>query len=83
MARKRHRRPDHVVRCQRWRDLRQDGEKFYNGFCDSCPQKRAAARRSATGARLLELARAHGTVERDGRTFRVVALPPKRRKGPA
>jgi hypothetical protein len=73
-------RPDHVVRCRRYRDLRQDGEKFYNGFCDSCRQKRAAARRSATGARLLELAKNAGTVERDGQTFSVVVLPPKRRR---
>ena len=83
MPRRRQRRPDHVVRCRRCRDLRQEGEKFFNGFCDSCRQKRGAARRAATGARILERAKDAGTVERDGRTFRVVVLPPKRRRGAA
>ena len=72
--------PD-VVRCRRCRDLRQDGESFYNGYCTTCRHERAAARRAATGARILKRAKNAGTVEREGQTFHVVVLPPKRRGG--
>ena len=78
--RKRSRRSENVLRCRRCRDLRQEGERFYHGLCDSCRAERAKVRRSATGARLLEKAKDAGTVQRDGQTFHVTALPPKRRR---
>lgn len=79
--RKQMRHANNVVRCRRCRDLRQDGERFYGGLCDSCRGQRSAAKRAATGARLLAKAKDAGTLERDGQTFRVVQLPPKRRGG--
>ena len=79
--RKRTRKTQDVVRCPRCRDLRQEGERFYHGLCDTCRAERAAVRRSATGARLLDKAKDGGTVERDGQTFHVTVLPAKRRTG--
>jgi hypothetical protein len=82
MARRRQRnRTENVLRCRRCCDLRHDGETFYRGLCDSCRSAAAAKRRAGTGTRLLEKARYGGTVDRDGQTFRVVVLPPKRRGG--
>jgi hypothetical protein len=70
-----------VLRCRRCRDLRQEGEKFFDGLCESCRQKRARAKRARTGARALARAKDAGTIERVGQTFKVVVLPPKRRGG--
>jgi hypothetical protein len=79
--RKRTRKTQSVVRCQRCRELRHDGERFYHGLCDSCRAERAAVRRSNTGARLLDKAKDGGTIDRDGQTFHVTVLPAKRRTG--
>jgi hypothetical protein len=43
-----------VLRCRHCRDLRQEGERFYDGYCAACRQKRGAAkprRHRGSGAR--------------------------------
>jgi hypothetical protein len=69
-----------VLRCRRCQLWRAPDERFYRGLCSSCRKEKAKARRAATGARILAKAKDAGTLERDGQQFRVVALPPKRRR---
>jgi hypothetical protein len=78
VARHANRRP---IRCRDCGGWRMDDELFWRGRCEDCRDKRSAARRAATGARALALAKDAGTLERDGQTFRVLLLPPKRRGG--
>jgi hypothetical protein len=59
--------PERVIRCRRCRDLRQEGERFFNGLCDTCRQRRSAAKRAATGARILAKAKEIRVEERGGR----------------
>ena len=56
-------------------------EMFYRGLCPACMDVDKRRRHAATGACLLAKAKDAGTVERDGQTFTVVVLPPKRRGG--
>ena len=35
------RKTENVLRCRRCRDLRQEGERFFYGLCDSCRAERA------------------------------------------
>jgi hypothetical protein len=72
------RRSDHPFRNRKCRDLRQDGETFYRGLCETCRTEAACERRAETAARALAKAKEGGTIERDGRTFSVVVLPAKR-----
>lgn len=53
-------------------------DHFYKGRCRTCREKLAAKRRAVTGQRLLDRAKT-STVERDGQTFIVKTLPPKRK----
>jgi hypothetical protein len=71
----------HNSRCRRCRLERLPEENFVRGLCPACLELDRRKRRSATGARALSKAKDAGTVERDGQTFQVVVLPPKRRGG--
>jgi len=73
--------PHYVLRCRRCRDLRLEGEKFYRGLCPTCLELDKRKRRRETATRVLAKAKDAGTVERDGQTFQVSMLPPKRRGG--
>jgi hypothetical protein len=67
-------------RCRDCRTLRYEGELFFYGRCPACRDKNGSAIRTRTGARALTKARDAGTVERDGKVYQVLVLPPKRRK---
>lgn len=54
---------------------------FVRGLCPTCLEADRRERRRRTGARILSKAKDAGTVERDGQTYHVVVLPPKRRGG--
>jgi hypothetical protein len=71
----------HYPRCRRCRLERLPEETFYRGLCPACMDVDKRKRHAATGARLLAKAKDAGTVERDGQTFTVVVLTPKRRGG--
>jgi hypothetical protein len=70
-----------MARCRDCGGWREEDERLWRGRCEGCRTKRSQARRAATGKRALEKAKDAGTVERDGQTFQVVVLPPKRRGG--
>jgi hypothetical protein len=76
---RRRRRSDHPYRCRCCRLERLEGETFQRGLCPACLEVDRHDRRSATGARILAKAKDAGAVERDGQTYHVVQLPPKRR----
>ena len=69
------------LRCRRCKLERLPEETWRGGFCPACHAVYAAERRKATGNRILARAKPQGTEERDGQTFHVVQLPPKRRGG--
>jgi hypothetical protein len=69
------------IRCRDCGGWREDDERLFHGRCEVCRDKRSQARRAATGARALAKAKDAGTIERDGQTFKLVVLPPKRRGG--
>jgi hypothetical protein len=71
----------HNPRCRRCRLERLPEENFVRGFCPACLELDGRQRRRRVGANLLDKAKDAGTVEREGRTFQVVVLPPKRRTG--
>lgn len=77
---KRKRRPQ-PPRCHRCGLLRFEWETFFRGLCDKCRAEVGAENRRQRGARVLAKAKDAGTLERDGQTFTVVVLPPKRRGG--
>jgi hypothetical protein len=79
MAKRRKRRP-FVPRCRGCGITRESSEIFLHGVCPSCRDVRSKERRGATGTRLLAQARDADSETRDGQTFRVVVLPPKRRR---
>lgn len=54
------------------------GNAWKDGLCPGCVKERAQQRRAARGKKLLDQAKEIGTEERDGQTFKVVRLPPKR-----
>ncbi len=54
---------------------------FYRGLCTACRAAEAVQRRALTAARALAKAKPAGTVLRDGHTYTVTVLPPKRRGG--
>ena len=66
-------------RCRRCKFERLPEETFWNGHCPACRAVQAKRSRSESGAKILAKAKDAGTIERDGQTFRVVVLPPKRR----
>jgi hypothetical protein len=68
-------------RCRRCRLERFPEETFVRGFCPACLQLERQERRAKTGARALAKAKDAGTVERDGKAYRVLVLPPKWRGG--
>jgi hypothetical protein len=68
-------------RCRRCKLERLPDETWRRGFCPACRAARSAQRRKATGSKLLARAKAAGTEERNGQTFRIVQLPPNRRGG--
>lgn len=68
-------------RCRGCRLERLPDETFWGGYCPACRDERARRRRQATGANVLARARDGGAVERNGRTFQVTVLPPKRKRG--
>jgi predicted RNA-binding Zn-ribbon protein involved in translation (DUF1610 family) len=70
----------HKPRCKRCRLQRLPEENFVRGLCPACLELDRRYRRRKTGSRLLEKAKDAGTVVRDGQTFRVTVLPPKRRR---
>jgi hypothetical protein len=70
-----------TIRCRHCKRWREDDERLFGGSCEGCRDKRAQARRAATGARALAKAKDGGSVDRDGQTFKLVVLPPKRRGG--
>jgi len=79
MARRRRRRvPPHCNRC---RLERLPEETWLGGFCPNCRAEMSAKRRKATAAKVLSRAKTAGIEQRDGQTFTVVQLPPKRRGG--
>ena len=82
MARKRHRRrrSNVPVRCRDCGDLRLEDELFFHGRCPACRVRAGIAARARTGARVLAKSKAAGTVERDGKAYQVLVLPPKRRR---
>jgi hypothetical protein len=51
------------------------------GLCPACLEVDRRERRSRVGRKLLNKANDGGTVDRDGQTFRVTVLPPKRSSG--
>jgi hypothetical protein len=67
--------------CRRCKLQRLPEETFWGGLCPACRDVYAHRRRKATGALILEKAKAGGTEERDGQAFQVAVLPPKRRRG--
>jgi hypothetical protein len=78
MARRKRRPPSHCRRCKL---ERLPDERWLGGFCPECRDFYSAKRRKATAKRVLAGAKTAGTVERDGQTFTVLQLPPKRRGG--
>jgi hypothetical protein len=79
MKRNRRRRssPHH---CQRCRLQRLPEERFPGGLCLACLEVVRRRKRRALGANVLAKATHVGTLERDGQTFQLVVLPPKRRR---
>ena len=71
----------HTPRCTRCHLARLPDEDFHRGLCPACLEADKRYRRRQLGAKVLERAKSAGTVERDGQTFQVVVLPPKRRTG--
>ena len=63
--------------CRDCRSILDDDE--FRDRCRSCIHARAVASRAKTGKRLLAQAKDAGTEQIDGKTFKVVKLPPKRR----
>jgi hypothetical protein len=59
---------------------REQGTKFYGGWCTSCHAEKAAAKRKVTATKLLARGKQAEPVERNGQEFAVVVLPPKRGK---
>jgi hypothetical protein len=76
MARRKRRPPP---RCRECKLERLPEETFHGGLCPACHDAYAKARRKRTGANVLARAKAGGLEDRDGRTFQVTVLPPKRR----
>jgi hypothetical protein len=71
----------HNPRCRQCKLERLPWETFHRGLCAACLELDRRQRRRKTGRRLLDKAKDAGTVDRDGQTFQVVQLPPKRRSG--
>ena len=65
--------------CRRCRLERLPEEKFTCGLCPACLELARQHCRNEVGRKLLDSAKDGGTVDRDGQTFHVVVLPPKRR----
>lgn len=80
MAKRRRPRRPFVPRCRSCGIMRERDERFMNGVCPSCRDARSKERRAATDAGLLGRAQEAESEERDGQTFRVVVVPPKRRR---
>ena len=76
----RRRKPARPSRCCRCRLERLPEETWRGGFCPSCAAARARARRKATGAKVIARAEPMGSVQHEGKTYRVTLLPPKRRR---
>jgi len=74
-------RKPYIIHCRDCDTPRVDDEIFWHGRCPSCRKARGASHRQQMGAKLLAKAKDAGTVLRDGQTFTVVTLPPKRRGG--
>lgn len=71
-----------LPRCRRCKVRREPWERLtIGGYCPSCSEAVRTRRSRKTGARLIAKAKDAGTVERDGQTFTVTVLPPKRRSG--
>ena len=70
-------------RCKRCRLERLEGETFWNGLCGACRARSGREMRRRTGAKVLAKATYTRNKERDGQVFRVVSLPPKRRRSKA
>ena len=70
-----------TLRCRVCRLQRLPEEEFTRGLCPSCLESDRRRKRGARGAKLLEKAKNSGTVERDGKTFNLIILPPKQRSG--
>ena len=66
--------------CRRCRLEQLPEEKWAGGFCPSCRATYSAKRRAKGGQRLLARGKPAGTEQRDGQTFEIVQLPPKRRR---
>ena len=69
----------YVKRCRRCNLERLPEETFWNGHCPACRALQAKRARAESGTKLLAKAKDGGTLEREGQTFRVVVLPPRRR----
>ena len=70
-----------AYRCGRWRLLREPWEDWRGGLCPTCSDQRHGARRRKAGARILARSTEVGVEERDGELYRIIALPPTRRRG--
>jgi predicted RNA-binding Zn-ribbon protein involved in translation (DUF1610 family) len=79
MSTRRRRRRRFPSRCRSCGLIRLPEETFVRGLCPACLEAERHDGRRATGARILAKAKDAGTVERDGQTFTVSVLPPKRR----
>jgi hypothetical protein len=77
---KRRRKPP-VRRCRACHLGRESWEHWPSGFCPTCCDRQRLWRSRRTGARILARATAKGLEERDGEMYRVVVLPPKRKRG--
>jgi hypothetical protein len=70
-------------KCRRCRLERLAGETFWNGLCAACRALSGQQRRKRTGAKVLAKGKHTRNEERDGQVYRVVSLPPKRRRSRA
>jgi len=66
-----------VHHCRSCRLERLPDETFHNGFCPACSERNGKGSRRRVGSALLARAKTGGAIERDGRTFQVVTLPPE------
>jgi hypothetical protein len=69
-----------ALRYRRCRLLREAWEEWRVGLCPACTDRVRQARRRQVGARILGRSTEAGLEERDGDLYRVVVLPPTRRR---
>jgi hypothetical protein len=67
-------------RCRRCRLLREAWDEWRAGLCPACADRVRQARRRQIGARVLARGTEAGLEERGGELYRVVVLPPTRRR---